>query len=184
MHKNAFSKHAVSWSNKSWATFCCTSSEVYIFLIKYLSYFPNYPKWHEFNTLECIHFYFLYPCSAHLHEIGTSCLIVLDLEYFLASRQWPFLFWLPSKEDRHGRDDIYCTKTNIHYFLWESINTVLSVLFATKSFHTIKENNKEKSFCQGKITLLLVQITILLTQIEKSWGKKSELQGLPLWTPC
>ena len=138
----------------------------------------------EINTLECVHFYFLYPCSAHLHEIGTSCLIVLDLEYFLASRQWPFLFWLPSKEDRHGRDDIYCTKTNIHYFLWESINTVLSVLFATKSFHTIKENNKEKSFCQGKITLLLVQITILLTQIEKSWGKKSELQGLPLWTPC
>ena len=139
----------------------------------------------EINTLECIRFYFLYPCSAHLHETGASCLIVLDLEYFLASRQWPFLFWLPSKEDRHGRDDIYCTKTNIYYFLWESINTALSVLFATESSHTIKENNnKEKSFCQGKITILLVQITILLTQIEKSWDKKSELLGLLLWIPC
>ena len=49
-------------------------------------------KWHEINTLQCIHFYFLYPCSAYLHEIGTSCLIVLDLEYFVAPRQWPFFF--------------------------------------------------------------------------------------------
>ena len=49
-------------------------------------------KWHKINTLECIHFYILYPCSAHLHEIGNSCLIMLDLDYFVASRQWPSFF--------------------------------------------------------------------------------------------
>ena len=50
-------------------------------------------KWHRINTLECIHFYFLYPSSAHLYEIGTSCLmIVLNLEYFATSRQRPFFF--------------------------------------------------------------------------------------------
>ena len=43
-------------------------------------------KWHEINTLECVHFYFLYPCSAYLHEISTSCVIVLDLKYIVASR--------------------------------------------------------------------------------------------------
>ena len=49
-------------------------------------------KWHEINTLECVHFYVLYPCSTHLHEIGTRCLIMLDLKHFVAFRQWPFFF--------------------------------------------------------------------------------------------
>ena len=26
-------------------------------------------------VIKCVHFYFLYPCSVHLHEIFTSCLI-------------------------------------------------------------------------------------------------------------
>ena len=80
----AFSEYAVSWSNKSWVSFCCSSSETYIFLIKCLRY-SSTTTWHEINTLECFHSYFLYPCSAHLHEIDTSCLIVLDLKYFSAS---------------------------------------------------------------------------------------------------
>ena len=46
----------------------------------------------QIDTLECVHFYFLYPCSAHLLETGTSWLIVLNLEYFVAFRQWPFFF--------------------------------------------------------------------------------------------
>ena len=53
-------------------------------------------KWHEIDTLEYVHFYFVYPCSAHLYEIrpawSMSCLIMLDLEYFVVSRQWPFFF--------------------------------------------------------------------------------------------
>ena len=49
-------------------------------------------------------------------------------------------------------DDMYCTKTNMCYFSWESINSMLSVLFATETCSTIKENNtKEKLFCRGKL---------------------------------
>ena len=47
-------------------------------------------KWYEINTLEWVHFYFIYPYYAHLQEIGTTD--VLDLEYFVASRQWAFFF--------------------------------------------------------------------------------------------
>ena len=49
-------------------------------------------RWHEIKTLECVQFYFLYPRFAYLDEIGTSCLIVLNLEYFVVSRQRPFFF--------------------------------------------------------------------------------------------
>ena len=90
-------------------------------------------KWCKIKTLECIYFYSLYPCSPRLHEIGTSCLIVLDSECFVASRQWPFFFLLPLKDDRQGRDHMYCMKTNMCHFFWESINTALSVLFATET---------------------------------------------------
>ena len=38
------------------------------------------------------------------------------------------------------------------YFLEESTNTMLSVLFATEDYYTIKEiNNVEESFCQRKL---------------------------------
>ena len=49
-------------------------------------------KWHKINTLEYVHLYFVYPCSSQLHEISMSSLIVLDFEYFVASRKWPFFF--------------------------------------------------------------------------------------------
>ena len=65
-----------------------------------------------------------------------------------------------------------------------SINSMLSVLFATESCYTVKENNnKENSLCQRKLPFywrklreeyfvmshfLPVQITIFPTQIEKS----------------
>ena len=64
-----------------------------------------------------------------------------------------------------------------------SINSMLSVLFATESCYTVKENNnKENSLCQRKLPFywrklreeyfvmshfLTVQITIFPTQIEK-----------------
>ena len=81
---------------------------------------------------------------------------------------------------------MYCTKTNICYFLWESINIVLSVLFATEACYTIKEHsNKEKSFWWGRLLFfageswekpilrlhffLPAQITILPTQISKAY---------------
>ena len=52
----------------------------------------------------------------------------------------------------------YCTETNMCRFLWESINR-LSVLFATETCYTIKENNnREKLFCRGKLPFLLVKI--------------------------
>ena len=80
------------------------------------------------------------------------------------------------------------------YFLEESTNTMLSVLFATEDYYTIKEiNNVEESFCRRRLSFcqrkllfwwqkfrktyfalafffvfLLAQITILPTQIEKS----------------
>ena len=108
--------------------------------------------WHKINILKCIYFYFFYTCSVYLQKIGTSCLILLNLEYFVASRQWLFFFQLPSKDDRHVRNHTYCIKTNICYFLWESINIVLSVLFANEAYFTIKENNnKEKSFYWGQL---------------------------------
>ena len=71
---------------------------------------------------------------------------------------------------------------------------MLSGLFTTKACYAIKENNKNKSFCRGKLPFcerkltfwwrklrkayfaaafsLPVKITILPTQIEKSQGKK------------
>ena len=83
------------------------------------------------------------------------------------------------------------------YFWWESISTMLSVSFATETCYMIKEINKKikKSFCRSKSPFcqckllfcwqklrkiyfastffLPAQITILLTQIEKSQGKKN-----------
>ena len=47
-------------------------------------------KWLKINTFSCVHFYSLYPCSAHLHEISASGLIVLDLEYFVAGANYHF----------------------------------------------------------------------------------------------
>ena len=98
----------------------------------------------HYFSFECVQFYFLYTCSAYLHEI------VLDLEYFVASRQCFY--------DRHGRDHTYCTNTNIWYFLWESITTTLSVLFATEACYTIKGNNNKENhfvklpFCRNKLS--------------------------------
>ena len=108
---------------------CCTSPDLRSFLLGIWGILQT-TKWHEINTFEWVHFYFLYPWSAHLHETGTGSLIVINLEYFVASRQWPFFFQLPSKDDRYGRDHIYNAKTNVCYFLWESTNIVLSALFA------------------------------------------------------
>ena len=43
-------------------------------------------KLHKIGTLECVHFYFLYPCSAHLHEIMLYLeYLFLDLSSFLPS---------------------------------------------------------------------------------------------------
>ena len=86
------------------------------------------------------HFYFLYPCSAHLHEKGASWLIMFDLEYFVASRQLPSFSFLLKMIDVPG---IILTAPRL--------NTMLSVLFATEAFYTIKENNKETSICRGKL---------------------------------
>ena len=120
---------AANWSNKSWHNFCCTSSDLRSFLLGIWGILQT-TKWQEINTFEWVHFYFLYPRSAHLHETGTGSLIVINLEYFVASRQWPFFFQLPSKDDRYGRNHTYNTKTNVCYFLWESTNIMLSALFA------------------------------------------------------
>ena len=84
-------------------------------------------KRHEINTFECVHFYFLYPCSPHLREIGTSCLAVISLEYFVASRQWTFFFELPFKDDRHDRDHTYCTKTKKSHILKQTCSWKLQV---------------------------------------------------------
>ena len=40
-------------------------------------------KWHEIKTLECVQFCFVYLCSAYIHKIGTSCLIVLPFSFLL-----------------------------------------------------------------------------------------------------
>ena len=111
-------------------------------------------KWHEINTLECVHIYFLCPCSVHLHEIGSSCLIVLNLEYFVTSRQRYFLFnFFLKMTDMAGTIPVAQRLTC--YFWWKSINTILSVLFATEACYTIKENNNiEKSFDRSKLTIL------------------------------
>ena len=37
------------------------------------------------------------------------------------------------------------------HFSWESISTMLSVLFATEACSTIKENTNKKSFCRRKL---------------------------------
>ena len=103
---------------------------------------PNDTKLTHFNPFTFISF----------TPVMQIYLTVFDLEYFVASRQWPIFFCLSSNDDRHGRDHIYWIKTNMCYFLLESINTMLSVLFATEACYTIKENNsKEKPFCRGKL---------------------------------
>ena len=49
-----------------------------------------------------------------------------------------FFFYLPFKGERSGRDHMYCTKSNMCHFLW--------------ACYMIKgNNNKEKSFCRGKL---------------------------------
>ena len=86
------------------------------------------------------HFHFLYPCSAHLYEKGASWLIMFDLEYFVASRHLLSFSFLLNMIDVAG---IILTAPRL--------NTMLSVLFATEPFYTIKENNKETSICRGKL---------------------------------
>ena len=79
---------------------------------------------------------------------------VLHLEYFVSSRTWPYFFYLPFEKWGviHHRGHMYCTKTNKFYFLWKSIDTVLSVLLVIQAFCLIKEdNNEKKSFCKGKL---------------------------------
>ena len=55
--KNVFSKHAESWNNNIWASFCCTNSETLIAL--------QTTPWNKINKLQCVHFYFLYPCNRY-----------------------------------------------------------------------------------------------------------------------
>ena len=89
------------------------------------------------------------------------------------------------------------------YFLWESINTMLSVLFATEACYTIKENNnKEKLLYQPKLPFYWRKLIkayfatafffaganyhfshanwekLILRRHYLSAAKKSELQGL------
>lgn len=96
-----------------------------------------------------MHSLFLYNCYAHLLYLIQSILEYLG--NYLSS----------FKDDRHGRDHTDWTETNMCYFLREIISTILSVLFvvfflfylqlAIEACYTIKENNKEKSFCRGKL---------------------------------
>ena len=131
---------------------------------------------------------------------------VLDLEYFVVSSQWPFFFWLPSKDDIHGRNHTYYTKTNMCYFLWESINRCYQIYYWLLLYD--KRNNREKSFCQASYHFADINHHFSGKNWEKSilhwhffvsatyhfgdanWekpilhrhckGKKSELQGLHL----
>ena len=91
---------------------------------------------------------------------------LLDLEYFVASRQQPSCSFLLKMTDMIG---IICiAQRPTFYFLWESINTMLSVLFVTEVCCTIKENNKKKIIFLRHVTILSTWITILLAKIEKS----------------
>ena len=66
---------------------------------------------------------------------------------------------------------MYCTKTNKCYFLWESISNMLSVLFATEAWYTIKENNREKSFCQGKLPFFWHKLPFCQLKLRKVEAK-------------
>lgn len=88
---------------------------------------------------------------------------------FVGSMQWTFFFWLSSEDDRHGRDHTYCIKTNMCYFLWESIKHMLSIFFAIELCYKIKENNNiEKIILPRPVTILPMSIAILQAKIEKS----------------
>ena len=65
---------------------------------------------------------------------------MFDLEYFVASRHLLSFSFLLNMIDVAG---IILTAPRL--------NTMLSVLFATEPFYTIKENNKETSICRGKL---------------------------------
>ena len=52
------------------------------FLLSFLAILQT-TKWHEINTLECVHCHFLYPYNVHLREICTSCMIVLNYSILL-----------------------------------------------------------------------------------------------------
>ena len=52
------------------------------FLLSFLAILQT-TKWHEINTLECVHCHFLYPYNVHLREICTSCVIVLSYSILL-----------------------------------------------------------------------------------------------------
>lgn len=117
--------------------------------------------------------------SAHMHEIGTSCFTVLDLEYFIGFRQSPFFFYLSFEDDRHGSGLTYCTNTNMCYFLWESINSILSVLFAIEAFYTKKENNnKEKSFYRRKLTFCWRKLPLRKAYLASAFFCRRKL---PFW---
>ena len=76
--------------------------------------------------------------------------------------------YIPSKGDRRCCDLTYCTKTNKGYLLWESTNTLLSVLFATEACYLIKDNNKEKSFCWDKLTFCLCKLPFCWRKLRKA----------------
>ena len=87
--ENAFSDHAEAEATRTEPIFVAPAQRFTSFLSSIWAILQA-TKWHKINTLESVHFYFLYPSSPHLPDTVRSCLIVLDLEYFVASRQWPF----------------------------------------------------------------------------------------------
>ena len=74
---------------KAEPVFVAQAQKLRSFLLTIWAIFQS-TKLNEISTLECVHYYFFCLCSAHLHEIGMSCLLGLYLEYFDATRQWPF----------------------------------------------------------------------------------------------
>ena len=123
--RNAFSKHAVSWSNKAESVFVAPAQKRRSSVYSIWDILQT-TKWHKINTLECVHFFFVYPCSARLHDLGLRLLIVLDLKYFVAPRQRTFFFLKMS--DMPG---MICTSQRLACVIFD-------------------EKVKEKSFCWDK----------------------------------
>ena len=72
------------------------------------------------------------------------------------------------------------------HFSWESISTMLSVLFATEACSTIKENTNKKSFCRGKLPFCRRKLPFHWRKLRKAYfaskflaeAKTVVLQGL------
>ena len=100
-----------------------------------------------------------------------SCFTVLDLKFFVASRQWPFFFQLPSKNDTHNRvrgTISIAQRLTCVLFLMRKYKHY-AIRFATEDCYSIKENNNKEKFCQGKLSFCRRKLPFCWQKLRKAY---------------